>query len=276
MKIYSTLRCLGVALASFAAVGCVGTADEDIASVQDDLTIDNGLTTNGLTTNGLTTNGLTTNGLTTNGLTTNGLTTNGLTTNGLTANVLVMSALSDPNARELLKYIVSCALATNESVTFTVDAETYTFPGEIGLAPGWGEPGGNCEDAYCQGWVSACVLARVDYLGATVPISIRGASPFLQTTAAERATYTEREATYYGNIFSSPMLRYACLSPGQTSDTRVCGPSLAGCVMQITGQCDVECGHVRADGSFPKCRNVPPGWPGSTVYPGSVTVFLKP
>src|SRR5580704_16962525 len=108
----STFGCLWIVLVSIAVMGCVGAPgapDEDIASAQEA----------SLTTNSLTTNSLTTNSLTTNSLTTNSLTTNSLTTN----------ALTDPNAQEVLEYIVSCALPPEESVSVTVDGETYTYQG---------------------------------------------------------------------------------------------------------------------------------------------------
>ena len=191
-----------------------------------------------------------------------------------------MAALTDPNARELLKYLVSCALPASASVDITVEGIDYSYPGQLGLAPEWGEDGGSCGKA-CQGWVSACVLARVNYLGLTENVSVRGANRALKTTHGERSTYTSREATYYGNIFTSPQIRYACLSPDKTQIPRVCGPSIQGCVMDVVGSCEDVCGHARADGSFPDCWSQAgvdedDAAPGASEYHGSITVFLKP
>src|SRR6185437_10333019 len=66
---------------------------------------------------------------TSNALTGNALTGNALTGNALTGNALTGNALTDPNAREVLKYIVSCALPKDESVEFTVDGNTYEYNG---------------------------------------------------------------------------------------------------------------------------------------------------
>jgi hypothetical protein len=232
-----------------------------------------------VTYNALTTNALTTNALTTNALTTNALTTNALTTNALTTNALTMQALEDPAARELLKYVVGCALPSTAELQISIEGQTYTFDGEIGLAPEWGRPWGHC-DNQCKQWVSGCVLSRVDYLGEITPISIRGKHKQLSSTPSERAEFPHREAAYYGDIFSHPQLLYACLSPGESTLPRVCGPSIDDCVVDVVGQCDDVCGSVRSDGSFPRCRSSDPdgdGWYDQGLgYLGSVTVFLHP
>ena len=49
--------------------------------------------------------------------------------------------------------------------------------------------------------MSACVLARVDAAGVKRMISIRGDNRALRPDAKELRHYTEREATYYGNVF---------------------------------------------------------------------------
>jgi hypothetical protein len=232
-----------------------------------------------LTANALTANALTANALTANALTANALTANALTANALTANALTAGALTDPDARSLLKYVVGCALPAGSQIDLTIGGVTYSFEGQLGLAARWGKPGGSC-DASCRAWVSGCVLSRVNHLGVPVPISVRGENPQLSSTLVERQSYPRREATYYGDVFSSPQKRYACLSPGATADTRVCGSSLDGCVMTFVGACDDACDGVRGDGSFPNCRSAVRDAhghfpPGASSYPGSVTVFLQ-
>ncbi len=95
----------GVALlCALPLVGCLAPAgdvnDESVDAVQQAA----------LTNNALTNNALTNNALTNNALTNNALTNNALTNNALTNNALLSNALTDPNAREVFKYIVSCAL----------------------------------------------------------------------------------------------------------------------------------------------------------------------
>jgi hypothetical protein len=230
--------------------------------------------------NALTSNALTSNALTSNALTSNALTSNALTSNALTSNALTSNALQDPEARLFLKYVVSCALPKGKRLDVNVSGDTYRFDGAVGLAPSWGDAKGHC-DAACRGWVSGCVLARVNHLGAEVPISLRGSKPALSSTPEERQAFSEREATYYGDVFATPQLRYACLSPGEAEIPRVCGPSIDGCVVSVVGSCDGACEGAKSDGSFPTCRDhvrqANGKFPlGTLVFPGSVTVFLEP
>ena len=275
----------GVALlCSLPLVGCLaqtGDADGEAVDVVQQAA---------LTNNALTNNALTNNALTNNALTNNALTNNALTNNALTNNALANNSLTDPNAREVLKYIVSCALPRGAEVSFVAAGVSYTYPGEIGLAPSWGQANGTC-GASCQQWVSACVMSRVDYLGEKVLISVRGDHPALNSTSAERSAYSVREGTYFGNIFASTTQRYACVSPERTALTRVCGPTTAGCAVEVLGSCSTVCDSPRSDGSFPRCSNAnssalanvggddagddDQGSP-ATTYNGTVTVFLAP
>jgi hypothetical protein len=262
---------IAVALASLTLTACTsatGEVEGPVGTVQQD----------SLTFNSLTFNSLTFNSLTFNSLTFNSLTFNSLTFNGLdSAN---REALTNANSRQVFQDIVNCALPAGEVIDVTNSTGSYSFSGGLGLAPEWGEPGGFC-GPLCKEWVSACVISRIDFKGEQVEISLRGDSPALQTSAAERATYTAREATYYGDIFSPQLNLYACLSPGQTEDTRVCGPTIKGCGVNVLGSCADLCGPPRPDGSFPDCvgpRAVDglPWFGGDDIYPGSITVFLQP
>ena len=233
-----------------------------------------------LTNNALTNNALTNNALTNNALTNNALTNNALTNNALTNNALLSTALTDPNAREVFKYIVSCALPPASQVSFVADGVSYTYPGELGLAAPWGAPNGTCNTT-CQQWVSACVMARVDYLGVKVQISVRGDTPALTATRTEQNTYTVREGTYFGNIFLTSPQRYACVAPGRTGLPRVCGPSTAGCVVENLGSCSSVCSKTKADGAYTKCSNENSCAEDDddfeeTTYNAAVTVFLAP
>ncbi|EYF01503.1 hypothetical protein [Chondromyces apiculatus] len=221
--------------------------------------------------NALTANALTANALTANALTANALTANALTANALTANALTSNALKDPKARQLLKYIVSCALDEDAHINVTVNGQVYGFDGELGLAKKWGKPNGKC-DSECRTWVSGCVLSRVDYLGEPVDISIRGKHDALQSSWAERVHFNKREATYYGNIFAKPQQLYACLSPGKHQIPRVCGPNINNCFLDVVGHCDDLCKSPSADGSFPKCED---DQCHGDKHEGSVTVFLE-
>jgi hypothetical protein len=248
------------AVAAACALGCTAPprpAGEDGAP---------GLTPASLTYNALTANALTANALTANALTANALTANALTAGSLTS-ALAPEVLEDPLARQFLSYVVSCALPADAELDVTIDDVDYVFQGQLGLAPEWGAAAGSC-GSDCRAWVSACVLARVDYLGVHVPLSIRGEHDALATTPEEQQAYPHREATYWGDVFASPQVRKACLSPGETEIPRVCGPSIDGCVMDVVGPCDEVCGELRDDGSFAGCSD----GPGPRA---EITVFLQ-
>jgi hypothetical protein len=257
-------RALGLATAALAAIGsgaCGGSPD-DATTVTSAIVTENALTANALTANALTANALTA----------NALTANALTANALTANALTANALRDPLGRELLKYIVSCALDENDKVSFKVDGVKYSFDGSLGLAPEWGEKNGSC-DGSCQRWVSACVLARVDAAGVKREISIRGPNWALLPDANELRTYTVREAAYYGNLFVPGQPRFLCLARGQQSDPRVCGDSLASCPMTVVGSCDDACMFEGLFGAYNVCSDAGKVRRG-TMYNESITVFL--
>jgi hypothetical protein len=272
-----------VALASLSLPACGGTPGEDegqTATVQQAAIPKGGGGQGGpsvcksLTGNGLTANGLTENALTANGGTANALTSGPLTGAALMANAATSDALGDPLSIQVLEYVVSCALDANQSVDVTAGGQNYSFQGQLGLAKHWGDANGSC-CASCQSWVSACVLARLDFLGQHVEISVRGNNPHLHSCDAERDTFTEREATYYGNIFTSPQQRYACLSPGQTVISRVCGANDTGCVVDVLGECPQFCEKPTKDGAFTDCR-AGDADKDDPEYHGSVTVYLKP
>jgi|SRR5499427_123328 len=258
-------RCfaLGLAAVAMAAmIGC-GEAGDGTETVRSAITIDNALSANALSANALSANALSA----------NALSANALSANALSANALTASALHDPLAREFLKYVVSCALDDGDGLSIRIDGTKYDFPGQLGLAPQWGRPHGSC-DGSCQRWVSACVLARVDAAGVKRIISLRGQNRALLPDVGELVHYTDREATYYGNLFVPDQPRFLCLSPGKTSDPRVCGGSMADCPMTVTGSCDDACADDHGPfGSFGNCSDH--GRPGhGTLYHEAITVFL--
>ncbi len=170
-----------------------------------------------------------------------------------------------------LKYAVSCALPEGANVSVTVEGKRYSYPGQLGLAPQWGERNGSCDGA-CQRWVSACMLARVDFTGEERMISVRGDNKALKPEPREIRDYPVREGAYYGNLFVEGQPRYLCVTPGATQDVRVCGPSLKDCPMTVVGSCDDVCqpGSYR---SFEDCRTSARGRYAST-YNETITVFL--
>ncbi|KYF57602.1 hypothetical protein BE08_23265 [Sorangium cellulosum] len=78
--------------------------------------------------------------------------------------------------REVMRYLVSCALAPGQEVKYhdTLTSEDYTFKGEMGLCPDWAD---NAASVECQELVTACLLVRNNALGKKVAISMRGEVP---------------------------------------------------------------------------------------------------
>jgi hypothetical protein len=258
-------------LAMLAQVACTqpDTDPEEVAETQQGI----------VTANAVTANAVTANAVTANAVTANALLAHALTTDALATNTLVKNALTDPLARELLTYVVSCALPEDEQISVSVQGVTYTFSGSLGLAPEWGQQCGSC-DSECQSWVSGCVISRLDYLGESLDISIRGKKSGLHSNHDEREDFPNIEATYYGNIFQQPQKIFACLPPGKTSIPRVCGPSLDDCIVEVQGNCEDLCGNQKNDGSYPNCRQLGApkkkhgGYHKGPKHVGSVTVFL--
>jgi hypothetical protein len=222
---------------------------------------------------GFAANDIITNALAANPLALQALTSTALRTKPMQSNTILLNALKDPAARAFLDAVASCALPSNTSVQIPTQGTTYTYQGDLGLVPAWGRAGGKCGGA-CKEWVSACVLSRLDFLGQSRQISLRGINPALNTTPAERRAYTAREATYYGNIFIVPQQRYGCLSPGKTGISRLCGSSLQGCAVAVNGNCADLCSKVSNVGAFSYCKSES----GKTgrLFIDTITSYLGP
>jgi hypothetical protein len=253
---------LSLFLVAAGAGGCGGeTPAPEIAPIQVAAVTENALLMNSLIMNALLMNSLTSNALLMNSLTTNALLINGVPPDKVNA-----------GTPQFMKYLVSCALAPNQSVDMTLAGQDYHFPGSLGLAPQWGMPGGTC-DGSCQRWVSGCLLSRVDAAGVEREISIRGLHPALLPSRTEMATYTQREATYFGNVFVKGQPRFLCLPPGATSDERVCGPSMKDCPMTVLSNCSTDCLFQGPFGEYDLCSDSGKRLSGNTYFE-SVTVFL--
>jgi hypothetical protein len=189
-----------------------------------------------------------------------------------------------------MAYIVGCALPPGTTLALTLsDGSHQTYEGSLGLAPSWGAPSGAC-DAACKAWISACVIARINFSGSLMPLSMRGDTAALAADAAEQAAYPQREATYYGSIFDGRLVAHACLPAGKDSIPRVCGPEhdpfnpdpeqRGDCLIDVVGRCEQSCDEELGDHSFPNCRDVSEVTPGvypsnARSFPGSATVFLQ-
>jgi hypothetical protein len=249
-----------IVVSSTGLTACAGAAPgDDIGSATEDVVAMNGMSIDALTMNGLPTSALT---------------ANSLTTSGIAKTPSIASTLdSDPLAQVFMQYVVSCALPPWQSVSIPSAAHPldYIYAGGLGLAPLWGVEGGFC-DTTCQQWVSACAISRVNALGEHIPLSERGDNLGLMLAPGEAAAFPDREATYFGNVFVSPQMRYACRAAGddQSLIGRVCGDGadVTGCAIDVLGDCHVVCAIDNLDGSFGACTTPTNGifLPAATVY----------
>lgn len=97
--------------------------------------------------------------------------------------------LRHADTREMMSYLVSCALSPGQTVSYTETATGTTYgpwEGKLGLCPAWYTGSATMT---CQETVSACLLARVNAFGYKVQLSVRGQGTSSLTTAASVPTF---------------------------------------------------------------------------------------
>jgi hypothetical protein len=151
-------------------------------------------------------------------------------------NGLKGSKLNDADRLATARYVIECALPEGESIVKNVSGVTVEFEGAMGLAPEWQD---SACDQDCQEWVSACVLARTNVSGETVPLWLTGDHPELGFTTAP--SYNHYEASFFGNLFAGPNQAYVC----------PVGQGAGAVLSQLQGR---------------TCSNESGGWCGFTVY----------
>lgn len=235
---------------------------------------------------------LTVNRVTANRVTANRVTANRVTANRLPANRLMASRLGDgrltvnmdtagkllstEDGREVFSFIVSCALPSKITLEADVDGTTFEFTGELGLTPEWlTSPLGRIG----QGWISACIFARVNANDVALPISVRGSNVALATDADERDGWSVEEGAFYGNLFTpldQPIQWIACRGSGQVTESdasgladRLCAkpdpanPGFTMCGFTFAGDCgafaaDQVCEQFSGRGTFYRqCHQAP-------------------
>ncbi|WP_437521779.1 hypothetical protein WME79_29790 [Sorangium sp. So ce726] len=189
---------------------CIGAeideqAEELVGEAEGELIAENGQLPNALSLNALSLNALSLNALSLNALSLNSLSTS------------AKSAIQNPGetgalSRDLLRYVVSCSLRTDQTFSFSwTDSSGVIHPevyrGDLGYAHWWAS-NGISNDTYVQNQISACLAARVNWYGISVRISLRNNE--LASTTAERAEFPVREGAFWGNLFSTTPYVGAC------------------------------------------------------------------
>jgi hypothetical protein len=163
--------------------------------------------------------------------------------------------VSTAEKRELLTYLVRCALPEDIAVYAQHGPDRFTFHGRLGLAPRWLYEAMTPSE---ERWVSACLLAHVNYFGKSILISLRARQPTVPALMAsedEQRTFTIFEGGFFGNLFLPSPVAYTCQgdrTPAQARDPilqdRVCtqetgattadGRPMTFCHFLVTGRCD--------------------------------------
>ncbi|MBA2542493.1 MAG: hypothetical protein H0V17_22820 [Deltaproteobacteria bacterium] len=129
-------------------------------------------------------------------------------------NAAAVSMLSSQGSREVLEYLVGCALPAGQAFTVHAAGTTYTFAGDVGLAKSWKSTKLSAKQ---QRWISACMFARINNQDQLLKISMRGPHHALHVTSAETSRFTQEEGVYYGNLFTGelPIVGWSCRGKAQ-------------------------------------------------------------
>jgi len=261
--------------------------------------------------NRLATNRLATNRLATNRLATNRLATNSLSSTRLQASLETSEILATADGREVFSYLMSCALPSGMTIEadvpgaadtgadspYTCLAEHCVFAGTLGLAEDWID---HPLDPTGQGWVSACIFARVNLFDTAEAISLRGPHPGLAVTPDEASLYTLEEGAFYGDLFArddAPIDWNSCRGEGQASGEsgglvlRDCAepdpanPSKSLCGFNFAGDCrdytpEAPSPYACRDfelGNYTRCHATSGlgVWPASPPYRQVITVYVS-
>ena len=204
-----------------------------------------------------------------------------------------LAAIEDQGAsgalsRQLLSYTVGCALGPTQSFAFSwTDGSSVThsesYAGVFGLATDWqSQPIAAAE----QPWISACLIARVNYYGVHVTLSCRGDDAALGTTPAEISDFPYQEGAFWGDLFSATPTAYACdyVPDAAHSEAawRVCswgsdarGNAVSCGILQPLGSCTALCAPLTGAGGqyYPGCAVDPTS--AATLTSEVITVFLQ-
>ncbi len=200
--------------------------------------------------------------------------------------------ISTPQGREVLGYIVGCALPDGDKLLATgTDGTIFEFFGEAGLAKEWlNHPLLKAG----RGWVSACLFARVNDHNTAVPVSMRGPHRMLATSPDEEQGWALEEGAFYGDYFVAPgetIQWIACRGKDQAAGEfgglvdRDCtepdpnDPTHTICGFTYAGECgafapEPVCHRFWWEGFYRVCRDNPGGIFHSDLFRQVITVYV--
>ena len=181
--------------------------------------------------------------------------------------------LATEAGREVLAYVVKCALDPDDVVVGTLDGQTYELRGLLGLTPAWKVRSLHDDE---QELISACLLAHVNAFGTPVTISLR-AEGTLSATDEERRDYPVYEGAFFGQLFEDDEIRaYSCqgsqqeaaLAHSEDRALRVCTNESESCDIISVGRCRDVCETRTKDMGWNDC------WAEGRRYQPTVNVYL--
>jgi hypothetical protein len=273
--------------------GCSGSATpgedlgDPVGETSAELVSDNRISLNRISLNRISLNRISLNRISLNRISLNRISLNRISLNRIALNGIAAGDLiATEEGRELLHYVIECALPEGTTLVGGHGGVEYEFEGAIGLAPSWVSRRLDGED---QRWVSACLLARVNAHDVSVQISLRGPHRALRANDHEMATFTLEEGAFWGNVFTGADDFNACRGADQAAgesgdlEDRDCTepdptrPGTTACGFEYAGAC-------AGPGRRGACR----GYDGERMYyercsaDGErrhrevITVFVKP
>ena len=132
------------------------------------------------------------------------------------SNPAAASMLNSSGSRQVLDYLIGCALPSGQSFTVNAAGQTFVFNGDVGLAKSWKS---NKLSAKEKRWISACMLARINNQGQLMKISLRGPHHALHVTQTETSRFNQEEGVFYGDIFTgtAPIVGWSCRGAAQAA-----------------------------------------------------------
>ncbi len=202
----------------------------------------------------------------------NRISLNRISLNRIALNSLDNTIHTTPEGREVLEYVVRCALAEGDILVATHEGVEYEFPGLLGLATEWEFRALNTSEEHM---LSACLLAHVNAFNVSVPISLRSPGA-LGVSADELVDYPVYEATFFGDLFGE-FDTYSCI--GDNPDVaaahspdraiRVCGDPTEDCEIVSLGRCRDVCATRTPKQGWQDCRA-----PDGTLFSETVSAYL--
>jgi hypothetical protein len=180
--------------------------------------------------------------------------------------------LTSSAGRELLKYLVECALPAGD----TISKQGTTYFGAVGLAPEWKD---SACDEECQEWVSACLLARTNLYGTKVEIEMRAEHPAIGL-GRDDGLFVQ-EGAFFGNLFQNPPQAYVCSGSGALFShlkKRSCTSGTCGIKGTNYGLCSAGCQKTGFDwlsGPVENCKSSLFTF-RPKVYSGVITTYFRP